>query len=261
MHDHRESRIIRGASGLGDSIYLYPVAKYFLDHNYKVSVASKYPELFDTLDITVRKNYKDFDKINVKCNYCRRKKDLNTSQFEDTVILAEIREKIKLEIDFDRSKSNIIASSGITQPYVITSGLYSVDIPPYVKPACNYTFFNSFIQKIRHNYKVVVIGDVSNVAPDPVDYDLRGKTNIYDLLSLVDQSSFVFSQCGFLLPMGEALNKVVFSVLPHEIRTSSNWFVKSITPKKVCTKETSYCSYDDAPEFYDKYLSRLFDIR
>ena len=80
---------IKGERGLGDSIYLYPIVKAFLDnHNTGIVVHSNYPEVFSDLNCPVVPFLSDIEDQETKLfSYLPYKSNENTSLIEDITSL------------------------------------------------------------------------------------------------------------------------------------------------------------------------------
>jgi hypothetical protein len=79
---------IRGASGLGDSILMYPLVKQ-LANDYSVYVFSRYPEVFTNLNNVSTIPFDRDSQVDIDCCYLSRKGE-STSQYEDVVIASQL---------------------------------------------------------------------------------------------------------------------------------------------------------------------------
>ncbi len=244
---------LKGPSGLGDSIYSYPIIKYFIEKKFDVEILTRYKDIFKNLDCKVRPYFYFNDDIDF--NYVPRKFHKRTSQFEDMCILSGITKKIKLEINYEgkrkfKTKKKICV---IQRPYWPMNELEKrVELVP------DY----SQIQKLiinNQDYYYVMVG-----VKNSLDFEIKGidetieKTSIDDLFKIINASDMVITQIGWTIALAEILNKKIFVIFSVNGLESDNWFFNTITPKKVITKQTSsYCIDNWTNEKINKKFQEL----
>jgi hypothetical protein len=244
--------IIRGASGFGDALYLYPIIKHYINKGKKVIVKTNFPEIYENLNCECIP-YDIRQPEDIYCNYCSRKRNQETSQFEDMYILAGIKEKIDFEIDtnYECSLVGINKSICIIQkPYFPMNELQKrYDLMP------DYNIIQRLINDYKDKFFFIQVGKTGQYEDElikfsNVDLDYTDRTDIKMLLGLINISDIFITSIGWGIAAAEALNKKVFVLFAQSGLNSSNKFFSSITPKKVITKKTSFYSVDNEP--YEK---------
>ncbi len=264
---------LKGASGLGDSIYGFPIIKHYAKKYDQVYCMSNYPELFSTLEnVSVHKHVKlnyikmhDGTKqpIDIRYTYTPRKYTAGTSQFTDALISAGIKEDIKLEIPWGLSASRLALDVWDKAK----GKLVCVMAAPYepfgrddewgkilrIQPTIMQDIVNSFNDKVFFILvgNTYVLHDIKNVG-----IDLVGKTTVSELLDLVTPSDFGISQIGNLLPICEALNKRNFIIFNEKAMQCDNRFIAAITPEKTVHYKKLNKSIKDT----DKNYLEAFDV-
>jgi hypothetical protein len=236
--------LIRGASGLGDAVYLYPIVKRYRNLWCDITVLTSYPEIFQGLNIKT----KPFDckaKVDIDCNYCARKHETGTSQFQDMLILAElghvdipfeihnnwpVPDKVKLLKE--RSVKICLVKSAYL-PMNLQSGQVADMIPDYGK-------MQMLIDKYKDEYKMILVGKGHQPHRFKGIYiSEQDRTTVSELLGLILISDMIIAQQGFMTAFAEALDKKIIVMFSWKGLQSKNPFFKSITPEKVCTKPTT----------------------
>lgn len=237
---------IKGESGLGDSIYLYPIVKSYLDNvTEPIAVYSNYPEVFQDLKCLVlpfSKNRDDEAKI---FSYLPNKSN------SETTILEDITASCSYQINFH--KEHKIKNHDLIKNILRNkTNNKKICIIRYIEPRhnnkridnldCDPNIINRFISEFQKDYYFVGIG-TSNYHNITCDMDLMGKTSVSDLFDLVFISDLVIAQVGYTVPLCELIHKNNIAIFPQKWQTA-NPFLKTITPNKICGKYTS-CIYDD----------------
>jgi hypothetical protein len=108
---------LKGASGLGDSLYIRQVAQhlYSQDKDIFLLIMSDYPMLFKDLPSHVVKHdkgniitYKGQNYPVKKISYCGRKMKPQTTQFEDVCIAASVPQDIPYKLDWKVKNNDLI---------------------------------------------------------------------------------------------------------------------------------------------------------
>ncbi len=237
---------IRGESGLGDSIYLYPIVKSYLDNvKEPIAVYSNYPEVFEDLKCLVLPFSKNIDDEAKIFSYLPNKSN------SETTILEDITSSCPYQINFYKEHKiknhNFIKNILKNKP-----NNKKICIVRYIEPRhnkkrldnvdCNPNLINRFISEFKKDYYFVGIG-TNNYYKIKCDMDLMGQTSVSDLFDLVFISNLVIAQVGYTVPLCELLHKNNIAIFPKKWQTA-NLFLKTITPNKICGQYTSH-TYDD----------------
>lgn len=243
---------IRCGSGLGDSIYLRPIAEYFVRNGSQVVALSDHPDVFIGSGASVEPFRRD--RVDVVAHYTMGKNVVGTSQFQDMCNAACIRETVPLQIDWTVRNSGLVAdlqreangrpiivAHGGRTPMARTDG-FGAELLPRQRA------FDIAMAALRDCFVVGIGGSIGIRYPLAVECSLIGQTAVSDLLDIASICAGVIGQCSFAIPLAEVFDKpllVLWSVAGLE---SSTPYVRSITPAKVLSKPTSRYVLDDAPE-------------
>ncbi len=251
-----KSILVSGASGLGDSVYLYAIAKYLIYHQGEpeVVVRTKWPTLFKPLPVkTVNlsitpENVKGQYRV-IQCRYWERKGNQETSQWQDSLILANLNEAdVPFEFDsINTGKFEIKLKDKklclIKNPYVSfkESSELSWDI----------NILRRIIKEFKNEYFFVLVGHGNSeqkVEIEGIDLDLINQTSVQDLSFLVKQSDMIITRTGHLVPMAEAQGRRCFVIFSQRGLNSQEKIVRQITPQKVISRpELAYSVVDSQP--------------
>jgi len=229
---------LRGAGGLGDAVYMYPVLKYYLEHGQRVEILTKYPEIYQPLiksGLVITDRYaKQADR---ECRYAPRYPIQTTTTYQDTLILAGIEKYLPLEMEFQcphvfdfPTKKKVCVIRVPVLP-MKQRGDEACLIPPG-------KLFQKIIDAFKNTCYFVLAGNRNcyQYALRGVDMDLTGTLDIPGLMQLINQSDICLSQSCFFLPFAEALNKKTFVLFSSEGFESPVKFYRYITPEKIINK-------------------------
>ena len=237
---------IRGESGLGDSIYLYPIVKSYLDNvTEPIAVYSNYPEVFLGLKCVVLPFSKKTDDETQIFSYLPDKTN------SETTIIEDITSSCAYNINF--YKEHKIKNHNLVKKILEhKKNNKKICLIRYIEPRhnrkgidnldCDPTIINKFISEFKKEYYFVGIG-TSNYHDIRCDMDLMGQTSVSDLFDLVFISDLVIAQVGYTVPLCELLHKNNIAIFPKKWQMA-NPFLKTITPNKICGEYTSSV-YDD----------------
>lgn len=234
---------IKSASGLGDTIYIYPVARHLLDSGFKnITVMTNYPDVFQDLPVKTIKHTKDW--ATYKISYAGAKRKKETDQYQDVLIAAGIPISTPLEIPWEirnneivehvrkRAKGKKIAL--ISTPYTI----FGREDEWGKEYRIDYRKYDEFLSLLRDEYFIVSTGTKEPIyLLNNVDMSMVRKTSVSDLLDLVYDSDTCVYQVGHMLPICEALNKRSFCFFSAVGMSLDNQFLRTITPSKVIHKK------------------------
>lgn len=262
---------LRGARGLGDACYVYPIAKYLAEQGNKVEIMTKFPVVYEVLmqenkDITcIDRGGLSPDVVN--CRYGDRYPIQTTNMWEDMLITAglydkidEIPFKIKYnwseEFKFPTSSKKIVLIKTPCYPQSKDDGSTKILLPKL-----------EIWQKIINEFKdqcYFVMSGLPNGMPfefDGIDEDLSHIDSIPRLTALVDQADITICPSSHFVSMAEGLDKKLLIGFSQRAIDCNISFYRWSTPAKVITKpNTSDAFVDSEPikEILDKF-ERLLD--
>ena len=237
---------IRGERGLGDSIYLYPIVKSYLDNvTEPIAVYSNYPKVFEDLKCVVLPFSKKRDDETQIFSYLPHKTN------SETTIIEDITSSCAYDINFNKDHS--IKNHNLVKKILEhKKNNKKICLIRYIEPRhnrkgidnldCDPTIINKFISEFKKEYYFVGIG-TSNYHDIRCDMDLMGQTSVSDLFDLVFISDLVIAQVGYTVPLCELLHKNNIAIFPKKWQMA-NPFLKTTTPNKICGEYTSHV-YDD----------------
>jgi len=241
--------IIRGARGLGDALFLYPIIEYYINKGENVTVKTNYPEIFKEL------NCKTVPLItagttDIVARYAERFENPETNMLEDTAILADmplpvelsVKYKCKRKFKFNTNKKICV----IRQPdYPMNAKRpeSTLVLVPKIE------IIQEIINKFKDECYFVLAGSGHGLKPEltGIDEDLTDISVIQELLELVNSSDIVLTQMGYMLPMAEALNKKLFSLHSYAGLHTNQAFYRWLTPQKSVTRKSSVYIIDNEP--------------
>ena len=255
---------IRGPSGLGDAIYVNPIAQAFSRMYDKVLVRTKYPEVFkyckkvETVPFKKGGADKEF-------NYGgKRREDQSTSQWQDLLITSGLsmntpyviewrltnRQLEKMINDNAENKKILIMSS----PHVPFARLdkFGLELIPNWKkfiPLLEYAKDNGYF--IIQAGKGKCLWDYGKL----IDIDLTNKTTVCDIMDLGIIGDVFLGQPGFIVPLAEGNGKNLYLIFSRRGLNCNTEFLKNITGKKVCSTRRGFWGVDD---FTDEKLVESF---
>lgn len=259
---------LKCASGFGDTIYIHPVAKYFLDNGEEdITIMTNYPDIFADLPVKTTKHTKDW--ATHKMSYCGRKGKPGTSQFQDVLLAAGVPTDIKLEIPWEvknRYFIDKIAKRSKNKPYVLVAAPYK----PFGRDdgfgnelTIDYNRYDKLLGCIRSEYYIVQIGHGDRTARlKNIDMDLFGKTTPADVMDLTKESTFGVFPVGHMLPIYECLGKPGMCFFSKSGLDSEQPFINTITPEKVIHDKKNIHHIIDSDRFerYHAVLEKVIGI-
>lgn len=240
---------IRGGAGLGDAIYIRPIAEHFVRAGEKVTVCSGYPEVFLGSGAAVE----PFDRFNIQvlAHYVNGKRDTTTNQWQDICKSAgvsvplrfnwQVRNPQLLEaIKTDAAGRPLILVHGGRTPMGRTDGFGAELLPKR-------DAFTAALAALKGCF-LVRVGKGADLYPLPVDVDMNGGTSVSDLLDMATICAGVVGQCSFAIPLAEVFDKPLLVVwAAHGMQSNMHPYIRAITPQKVLSKPTSRFVVDDWP--------------
>jgi len=255
---------LRGAGGLGDAVYMYPVLKYYLEQGQKVEILTKYPEIYQPLkksELIITDRYAKLP--DRECRYAPRYPIQTTTTYQDTLILSGIEQHLPLEIEFECSKEfNFPTKKKICIIRDIILPMKQRGDEKCLIPDGKY--FQTIIDAFKKYFYFVLAGNTNNYKYKlkGIDLDLTNCLNIFELLQLISQSNICLSQSCFFLPFAEALNKKEFVIFASEGFKSPLKFYRYITPAKIINKPEiiGSCIDDESIEKVIDKFQKLIEV-
>lgn len=242
----RVAKRIRGGSGLGDALYVRPIAEHFVRAGDRVVVCTNYPDVFIGSGAAVDAFSRQ--KIDVLAHYASRKADTTTNQWEDVCISARVP---PMPLRFAWTVQNARLVEEVTtraagRPIVLVHAGYV--------PMGRTDGFGAELLPEREAVETTLqaLQDVLlvRIGKDPVyplrcELDLQGRTSITDLLDLASICHGAVGQCSYIIPLAEAAGKPLLIVWASRGLTAHQPFVRAITPKKVLSAPGSRFAFDN----------------
>lgn len=258
---------IRGGSGLGDSLYVRPVAEQFVRAGRQVTVMSDYPEVFSGAALRVEPFTRSG--CNKIAHYSIRRNCPETNQWQDICISAGVE---NLALSFRWEIKNTLLTRDLLamaagKPVVMVNG----GRPPMGR-ADGYAremlptrdAFDAALLALEDCFTVEV-GKGNEIYPLSADVDLADRTSPADLLDIASISAGLVGQCSFMIPLAEALDKPLLVVWAAQGLISGTEFIRQCTPQKILSKASSRYVMDNWPvekieevahEFRQSFASR-----
>jgi hypothetical protein len=243
--------ILRGSLGLGDAIYLYPVVKYYIDQGQDVTIITRYPEIYATLNCkTVRAD--EF----IDCSCSARTLISETNIFQDTLIMSGIKEEIPLNFDFKRK---LIPEIKTDKPICVvrlpTAPTGGEDDAKVLIP--DIAVFQNIINNFKNEFNFIGIGWQKNYFTKfyNLTLDFSDIADLNYMLSILDRADIVLTQPGHCVSIAEALGKKLFVVFANAGLQSKEKRFRFTTPRKILTKKTSIWCIDN--ELSESYLEKF----
>lgn len=229
---------LRGGRGLGDALYVRPVADELVRRrpkNGRVVVLTDYPDVFIGCSATVVPFQRV--KTDVVAHYVGGKRNKLTTQWQDVCesakmdiplrfswpvrnvkLIAALRERA-------RGKSLVLVHGGRI-PMGRVDG-FGMELMP------SQASFEAALAVLRdRGCYLVQIGKAKQLYPLKCDEDLNNRTSVSDILDLGVSCDAVLAQCSFAVPLAEAFSKPLL-VLWGDVSRSVEAFVRCTTPQKV----------------------------
>lgn len=251
---------IRGGAGLGDAIYIRPIAEHFIRAGEKVTVCSGYPDVF----LGTGAKVEPFDRFNIQvlAHYVAGKQDTTTNQWQDICKSAGVSVPLRFDwtvrnpqlleaIRADAAGRPIILVSGGRAPMGRTDGFGAELLPER-------SAFEATLAALDDSF-LVQVGKAEPLYPLKADVNLNGSTSIPDLFDLASLCDGVVGQCSFVIPLAEAFDKPLLCVwAAHGMQANMHPYIRAITPQKVLSKPSSRFVIDDWPEEKIRAVARSF---
>lgn len=234
---------MRGGSGLGDSVYLRPIAEHFVRAGKSITVRSNYPDIFIDSGATTEP-FAKFPAVDIIAHYHQGRRKQDSTQYADMLKCAGITEDVPLRFDWPIKNHALIA--GLQER---AAGRKIVIVHGGRAPFGRVDGVGLELLPKRESFEAVLgmfadcftvrIGKGKQIYALPASEDLSDKTSVADLLDIVATCDAVVTMCGYPIPMAECMNKPVLAVWAERGLRSVRPIIPSITPSKILSKATS----------------------
>ena len=227
---------IRSGRGLGDSIYLRPIAEYLVAQGHRVTVLSNYADVFIGAGVMVE----PFTRVghSIVAHYTHSMADQSLTQFASMLRTAKLPPSVPLRFAWNIQNAELIdglrkAAAG--RPVITVHGghmpmqrgdAWTKDLIPRKEA------FDAVLGALDGCYKVR-IGNAENFYALPCDVEMNGGTSVADLLDIVKSCAVVVAQCSFAVPLAEVFGKPLLAVWAAKGLTSATPYLRHVTFEKV----------------------------
>jgi hypothetical protein len=248
---------IRGGSGLGDSIYVRPIAEHYVRQGHAVSVCTNYPDVFIGSGASVEPFSR---KADITAHYAHRKFEPATNQWQDVCIAAKVDPALRLTFAWAVRNHGLTAdvrAKAAGRPLILVLGgrkpmgrpdNFGAELLPDKRA------FDAALDALDGCY-TVRIGSGTDLGGRndekyrvATDCDLVGKTTVSDLIDLAHVCDGWLAQCSLAIPLAESFGKPILCVWASKGLTAKHRFISAITPKKVFSAPTSRFVVDSYPD-------------
>ncbi len=251
---------IRGGSGLGDSLYVRPIADHFLRTGHRVVVKSDYPDVF--LGSTAIVEPFSRSDCNVVAHYTLGKSNPNTTQWQDVCTQAGVK-NVDLHFDWEIRNQELVdrvLKQAAGRPVVLVNG----GRPPmgrsdgYAREMLpEKAAFDAVLASLADCF-LVEIGKGKEIYPLKTDLDLSEETSAADVLDLAKSAHGLVGQCSFMIPLAECFDKPLLVVWAERGLASDTEYIRQCTPLKLLSKLSSLFVMDDWSAEGIREITRLF---
>lgn len=248
---------IRGASGLGDAVYMYPIVRHYANLGEQLEVCTRWPDVFRNLPVKIA----DFSRqnINILAHYARRKGNRDTNQFQDCCIVAGIKEEIPFTLDWKPKNSGLIAKTKESGKPAL---LVQMPRAPMGRkdgfgasllPKCG--VIQSMIDELKERAYIVQVGGGKCLHEfKGIDLDMANKTSVTDLIDLHHSADAMLGYPSNIIALAEAFDKPLVAVWSRRGLKDGHSYVRQISPRKILSKPTSRHIVDDQTWSLDGFL-------
>jgi len=246
--------ILRGPSGLGDSVYMYPITREFMRRGEDVTLLSDFPDIFTPLKCRVEPyRQQNYDLLT---HYFTKRLDKRTSQYQDLLVMAGLDRDLPMQMDTVYKPEKLVKKKLclVRTPCKPRRGNPLVAC---LQPA--YPTFQMIIDDYQDECSFVQIGRADGEQPyqfTGLTADLSAETDVILILKLLVCSDITLAQVGYMIPFCEALDKKLFCIFSRAGLQSKFIEASGVTPEKVFDKpKTTTWAVDDDPaaEMIEKF--------
>lgn len=238
---------VRGGRGLGDAIYVRPIADALVRAGNRVTVLTDYPHVYLGSDVAVLPFQRV--RVDVVAHYVGGKRNPTTTQWQDVCSTANIFTPLSISwsvrnhtllrgLRAQAGSRPLVLVHGGRRPMARTDG-FGMELMPKAEA------FEAVLSALRETCFLVQIGKAEQLYPVRSHVNLNGSTSISDIMDLGRGCDAVVAQCSFAVPLAEAFGKPLLAVWGAGVYNSREPFVRSTTPHKVLSCPTDSFVLDD----------------
>lgn len=240
---------IRGGSGLGDSLYIRPVADFFVRQGEQVMVLTDHPDVFIGSGVSSIQRHRKTD-YDILAHYTAGKSNPHTNQWQDVCARAGVGDlplsfkwKVRCKMLVDdllamaKGKPLILLNGG-RYPMNRTDGFANEMLPDRAA-------FDALLEGLQRDCFVVEVGQGVELYPLTADVDLVGRTSVSDVLDIASVCDAMVGQCSFMIPLAECFDKPLMVVWAARGLESKELYIRQCTPQKILSKKTSRFMFDN----------------
>jgi len=237
---------LRGGSGLGDALYLRPIAEHLLSRGDKVTALTAYREVFSGLDVTVEPFGRE--RVNIVAHYTHGKMRQESNQWQD--ICTSARLSVPMRMVWHTRNTPLVQSVR-----TLAAGRKIILAHAGREPMGRRDGFgNEMLPKqsaVDDALGALKSAFIIEIGAGPQTYAVRSnlclldKTTVPDLFDLVSICAGVVAQCSFCVPLAELFDKPALFVWAARGLDSRQQFIRMTTPRKVLSKPSSTFVIDD----------------
>jgi len=239
---------VRGLSGLGDALYIYPVVKE-LSKTLRLSVSTDFPEIFSLLPVKTENFYRA-QEVDYNLSYLPYKESLQRTQYQDICYLADLYPEYSLDVYPVESH----ATEAIRRLKRGGKKVCAVKAPAYPMGSKNSevllpdtAIFQIIINAFKDSLIFVSLGKNIDFENYENVYSLVDKTSILEYIKCVSLCDYVLTCPGNMLAIAEGYKIPSLTIFTKRGLESDVPFFSSIKPEKVIEyPEISKHSLDDA---------------
>ena len=241
---------IRGGSGLGDALYVRPIAEHYARAGALVQVLSDWPDVFLGAGVEVAPFAKQ--NVDVVAHYAPYKRVPGSTQWEDVCRCAKLGAPLPLRIDWTIRNTALVArlkrQAGKRPLVLVHSGR---------EPMGRRDRFGIELLPQREAFEaalaacgdccLVQVGRAAQLYPLTPESNLNGNTTVADLIDVAWACDAWVAQCSFAVPLAEAFGKPLLAIWSAAGLASKQRYISTITPEKVLSAPSSHYVVDDWP--------------
>ena len=213
-------KIVKGASGFGDAIYLRVIVEWLLANRPNdYMILTKYPEVYKDLPVqTADLHSKMYNNVSYYCQYLSGKGLFTTTQWEDMLNRAKLpyfpfTSSLKYLSLLDLTLLNTVI---VIPPYNAMNGAKGTfPLIPKFKEFSDYTAKYSDVIYLKQKYPFL------------------------DLVKMFSSCKLVVAQQGWATALAEMVDTPIHVIFTKRALNDNYKFISTITPKKILTKPTS----------------------
>lgn len=245
---------IRAGRGLGDSLYLQSIVRYFVETGRRPIIFSDWPAAFEHLGVAVSPFRRSG--VDVIAHYVTRKDAPGTTLFEDMCIAANVPRETPLSLrrrTVDERFVAAILAAARSKPIVMVqqprepfgrADGFGLDLLPRLSA------LQRVVDRLKGGAYLVQVGAGPSMgALRNLDLDLVDRTSVAQVLDLAAVASGLLGYCSFFLPLAESLSKPSLMIWSGRGLRSPVPYIRSITPAKILHRpDLSRWVLDECPE-------------